>query len=214
MAKAYVTASEYVQTLKHSFIPTVITEGSDDYAVFRRIEERFAAIGLSLMPVGGKRTVLEIFRHRNEFPQIQVAFIVDQDTWLFSHIPSEYKDPSLIVTDGYSIENDLYRDGDMESLLLAHERADFQRDLEQIIKWFSYAVRKHIEGHESLLDYHPNQVVDASGKMLTDLPHRCGYTAPCPIFFADPVNQLCSPVAWKNITELAGKVRLSRKQGH
>jgi hypothetical protein len=183
MPKAYVTASEYIQTLKHSFIPTVITEGADDYSVFRRMEEKFAAIGLSLMPVGGKRTVLEIFNNRHEFPQIQTAFIVDQDTWLFSNIPQEYDEPALIVTDGYSIENDLYRDGEMESLLLADERANFRRDLEQIVRWFSYAIRRYREGHDTVLDYHPNQVVDAEGRILPDLSNRCGYTAPCPLLF-------------------------------
>lgn len=183
MPKAFVSASEYVQTLKHSFIPTVVTEGSDDDAIFRRIEERFSSIGLSLIPVGGKHTVLEIFERRHEFSQIQTAFIVDQDTWLFSHIPAQYDEPTLIVTDGYSIENDLYRDGDMESLLLENERANFYRDLDQVVRWFSYAIRRHIEGDDATIDYHPNQVIDADGKMLADLPHRCGYNAPCPILF-------------------------------
>lgn len=183
MPKAYVTASEYIQTLKHSFIPTVVTEGSDDYAVFRRIEEKFSSIGLSLMPVGGKKTVLELFERRHEFSQIKTAFIVDQDMWIFSHIPPQYDEPMLIVTDGYSIENDLYRDGEMESLLLANERTKFNRDLDQVIRWFSFAARKHIEGHDTALDYHPNQVVDESGQLLADLPDRCGYNAPCPFLF-------------------------------
>lgn len=183
MSKAYVSSFEYIQTLKHSFIPTVITEGADDYSVFRRIEEKFVSIGLSLMPVGGKQNVLEIFKHRHEFAHIQTAFIVDQDTWLFSGIPSEFQNPAIIVTDGYSIENDLYRDGDMESLLLACEKNNFHRDLAELARWFSYAVRKFIDGHDSVLDYHPDRVVDSSGQLLSDLNARCGYNGPCPVLF-------------------------------
>jgi hypothetical protein len=136
-----------------------------------------------LMPVGGKQTVLEIFKHRCEFSHIQTAFIVDQDTWLFSGVPNEYQDPTIIVTNGYSIENDLYRDGDMESLLLANERANFQRDLARLVQWFSFAVRRLLQGHAAPLDYHPDRVVDRLGQLLADLQSRCGYNGPCPELF-------------------------------
>jgi hypothetical protein len=177
----YVSAFEYIQTLKHSYIPTVITEGDDDYSVFRRIEEKFSSIGLSLMPVGSKQSVLEIFRHRHEFSQIQTAFIVDRDIWIFSGIPAEYQDPAIIVTDGYSIENDLYRDGEMESLLLVEERSKFYRDLYELVQWFSYAVKRFLDGHDIQFDVHPDRIVDASGKLLPNLSAQFGYNGPCPL---------------------------------
>ncbi|MCS3495891.1 hypothetical protein M2189_005150 [Bradyrhizobium japonicum] len=205
MPKAPVTATEYIQTLKHSSLPTVITEGADDYSVFRRIEEKFASIGLSLLPVGGKQTVLKLFQNRHEFSHLQTAFIVDQDVWLFSGIPAEYQDPSIITTDGYSIENDLYRDGDMELLLLAGERTSFQRDLAEVVKWFSYAVRRFLDGHNSELDYHPNQVVDSLGQLLPDLHTRCGYSGPCPLLFPTVMTSYSSQLRGKTLMGLLVK---------
>src|SRR5580704_10014612 len=93
----FVTPSEFVQTLKHSSLPTIVTEGSDDYSVFRRVEERFSKLGLSLMPVGGKQAVLEIFKCRDQFRQIKTAFIIDRDLWIFDAVPQEYADDAIII---------------------------------------------------------------------------------------------------------------------
>jgi hypothetical protein len=182
MSKSEISVDEYVQSLKHSGLPTVITEGLDDYTVFRRVEERFADAGVSLMPVGGKDKVLQIFRRRNEFRQIRSAFIVDKDIWLFGGVPPEYIEPTLISTDGYSIENDLYRDGEMELLLLAQERDKFLKDLDEIIRWFSFAVDKKLRGEEIEIDCHPSQILDGDGSIRPDFAAECGYSNPSELY--------------------------------
>jgi hypothetical protein len=177
MPEAPVSPAEYIQTLKHSSIPTVITEGSDDYFVFRRVEDHFRAIGVSLLPVGGKHTVLEIFKNRDQFSQIKTAFIVDRDIWLFAGVPGQFDNQLVIVTDGYSIENDLYRDGDMEALLLETEKRDFSSDLKELLKWYSFAVYRCLSGHEVVLNYHPNQILGDGGQIKESFG-ATGYIAP------------------------------------
>jgi len=196
-----VTPSEFVQTLRHSSLPTIVTEGSDDYAVFRRVEERLSELGVSLMPVGGKQTVLEIFKCRDQFRQIRTAFIMDRDLWIFAAVPQEYADDAIIITDGYSIENDLYRDGDMEALLLANERAAFFNDLKEIVKWYSFAVRRRLDGGDVELDCHPRRVLNDAGQIDPSFALQVGYTGPC--------TELCDDIREKYARLLRGKTLLS-----
>ncbi len=178
MPSPVLSVDEYIETLKRSKLPTVITEGLDDYLAFRRLEEAFSDVGLSLMPVGGKDTVLDLFRRRNEFPQISTAFIADQDFWIFSSVPPEFHHPTIIFTEGYSIENDLYRDGDIETLLTAAEKEKFERDLREMMKWFSYAIGKILNNQEIPINIHPRRMLDINGTMRQDFLDEFGYTEP------------------------------------
>ena len=201
MPEAVVTPAEFVQTLKHSSLPTIVTEGADDYSLFRRVEEKFSRLGVSLMPVGGKKTVLEIFKRRDQFSQIKTAFIVDRDLWIFTEVPEEYRDAAIILTDGYSIENDLYRDGDMEALLLANERTAFLGELKELVKWYSFAVRRRLDGHDTEIDCHPRKVLSGAGQIDPVFAIQCGYDGPCP--------RLCEAIQENYSRVLRGKTLLS-----
>ena len=56
----------------------------------------------------------------------------------FSGVPSEYED--IVVTDGYSIENDVYQDADLERLLNDKERTDHQVIINELCRWFAHQV--------------------------------------------------------------------------
>jgi hypothetical protein len=183
MATPELTPDEAVETLKRSGLPTIITEGIEDYLVFRKIEESLVHLGVSLMPVGGRQTVLEVFSRRSEFPNVKVAFVVDRDMWLFCGIPHQYQDPLLVVTEGYSIENDLYRDADIEKYMTGAEAGLFSNDCKTICKWFSFAVKQSLAGGSPLLKVHPSNIIDIGGGISPAFAVKCGYTGHCPMLY-------------------------------
>lgn len=159
------SVDEYLEVLKRSSLPTIITEGRDDYKIFRRMEREFSDIGVSLMPVGGKDKVIQIFNRRQEYGHIKTAYIVDRDCWVFTSVPEGYDNNLIILTDGYSIENDLYRDGDIEDFLYGEEREKYYRDLDALVEWFSCTIKKYLNGEAIDLDIHPNRILDEEGKI-------------------------------------------------
>ena len=86
-----------------------------------------------------------------------VAFVADKDMWLFSGIPSDYAE--VIWTEGYSIENDLYTDAELENLLDPEETQEHQQMLEAIVEWFAFEVEEHLAGRPYEVKTHCNQVV-------------------------------------------------------
>jgi len=156
-----ITADEVIALLKKTSLPTLVVEGSDDMIVYRRFEDSLAHIGVSVLPVGGRTKVLEVFDRRAEIPpSVRTMFIADQDTWVNSGIPAAYSDQSLIFTDGYSIENDVYRDGELWTLLQAHERPVFEAELEEFIEWYALAVSRHLLGNAQQISLHPDHVLN------------------------------------------------------
>ena len=115
MPTPYLTVEELVATLRNSDLPTVIVEGQDDMRIYRWVEERLGSRTANVLPTGGRPNLLSVYERRREFLDLPVAFVADQDMWLFSGIPTEYG--GVIWTEGYSIENDLYADADLEKLL-------------------------------------------------------------------------------------------------
>ena len=116
MPKIFPTVDETIETLKRSNIPTLITEGRDDYIVFRRLEDKLVG-GVSVLPVGGRDNVIQVFRRRAEVGHDRIAFVIDRDLWCFTPVPNELLDERVIVTNGYSIENDVFRDADVPALM-------------------------------------------------------------------------------------------------
>jgi hypothetical protein len=158
------SVDEIVETLKRTHLPTIVVEGRDDVIVYRRIEERLSSIGADVLPALGRDKLLKVFDRRDEFPgSARVIFIADKDTWVHGSIPTEYCDQVLIFTDGYSIENDLYRDGQLENLLLDAERQTFEHELDKFISWYAVALSRHLADGNENISLHPNHVLD----------HRC-----------------------------------------
>ena len=165
----YPTVDELVATLRRSELPTVIVEGKDDMRIYRWVEGRIGSQNANVLPTGGRETLLSVYRRRNEFAHLPVAFVADKDLWLFSGLPPIYND--IIWTEGYSIENDLYAGADLEDLLESEEAREHQRVLASIIEWFAYEVEEHIAGRETQVDTHCNRVVP-TGKTEIDQGFR------------------------------------------
>jgi hypothetical protein len=146
-----------VGTLCRSRLPTVIVEGKEDHQIYQWVEKCTGIQKANVLSVGGRETLLAVYKRRNEYAHLPVAFVADRDLWLFSGIPSDY--PDVIWTQGYSIENDLYADADLENLLNADEVDEHQQVLDIIIEWFAFEVEEHLAGREARVATHCNQVV-------------------------------------------------------
>ena len=157
MARLNVTVDDWVTTLRHSQLPTVLVEGKDDVQIYQWTERRVGIQRANVLPVGGRETLLGVYQRRNEFAHLPVAFVADRDLWLFSGIPPGY--PDVIWTEGYSIENDLYADADLEKLLDANEVPKHRQVLDSIIEWFAFEVEEHLAGREPRVDTHCNEIV-------------------------------------------------------
>lgn len=164
MSKNNFTKEELLETIKRSSLPTVLVEGDDDIIFYRRIEQEFGNFKISILPAGGKQAVLWLKNKLDENPvDIQVAYIVDQDDWVNFGIPDDISD--VITTCGYSVENDLYTDGNLEELLLDNEINIFKNELEKFVFWYALALFRHKQNSNnncSLSEYkkHPNEILD------------------------------------------------------
>ena len=136
------TESVLVPALHRSHLPTVIVEGKDDEQIYRWTEARIGTQNANVLFVGGRETLLSVYKRKNEFAHLPVAFVADRDLWLFSGIPPGY--PDIIWTEGYSIENDLYAGANLERLLYADEVDEHRQVLEAIIEWFGFEVEEYL----------------------------------------------------------------------
>ena len=177
MARIDMTVDDWVAMLSHAEFPTVIVEGETDMRIYRWVEERVSNQKVDVQRVGGRGTLLSLYERRNEFAHLSVAFVADRDLWLFSGIPPIYHD--IIWTQGYSIENDLYADADLENLLNADEVDEHRQVLDLIIEWFTFEVEEHLEGREARVDTHCNEIVPlGQTEMDPDFRTRRGFHPP------------------------------------
>lgn len=151
------TADHLVGILQRSQKPSIVVEGNDDVIIYRELTKRIGIFEVILRPSGGRDKLLKVYERRSEFTQVPVVFIADQDMWLFSGIEPGYDD--VIWTRGYSIENDLYSDADIERLLYENDRAEHQQILDSISTWFAFAVEEYLAGNSPTLDLHCDGMV-------------------------------------------------------
>ncbi len=151
------TVDRLVGVLRSSHKPNIVVEGNDDVIIYRELTKRIGILEVILRPSGGRDNLLQVYERRNEFGHIPVAFIADQDMWLFSGIEQSYED--VIWTSGYSIENDLYSDADLERLLDENETAEHQQILDSISIWFAFAVEEYLAGNSPTLDLHCDEMI-------------------------------------------------------
>lgn len=159
--KSQPTVEELVALLKKTSLPTVVCEGSDDLIVYRRLEERLSHLGVSVLPAGGRKNVLQIFERRSEIPtSVRLAFIADRDTWVNTAVPSAYVAPVLCLTSGYSIENDVIADGRLEDLLVGAEVVTYKTELKDFLDWYALALSRHLASPSDPIAHHPEFVLN------------------------------------------------------
>lgn len=146
--KVVTTVEEFAITLRDSRLPTVLVEGSSDMRIYARWASHrlLGTYNVDVQAVGGKENLLQIYKRREEFAHLPVAFVADRDMWLFTEVPKEYED--IIWTEGYSLENDLYADAapQLERLLESGEVEKYQQMLDSLCKWFAFEVEEYLAG--------------------------------------------------------------------
>lgn len=172
------TVDEAIATIRKSGLPTVITEGSTDYAMYRRLEKSLGVDDVNFMPVGGRRAVLEAFSRRNEVGAGNVAFIADRDLWVLGDVPDEFKSPYLVFTNGYSIENDLIRDGEVTNFLSEEELPVFEAELDQVINWYSCQASRAMKGEDSILALNISRLLGGNEADVERLSAELNYSGP------------------------------------
>ncbi len=145
---------EIVTILKGTNIPTVLVEGKDDINVFRLIEERvaYSAKKIDFIPCGGKETLFNVYKRKNEFSSKKVAFLADRDMNLFKDKNTHFKE--IIWTKGYCIENDIFAGSKCSlKLLNTKERSEFETTITEICRWFAFEVEKYLGDKEFNVRY-------------------------------------------------------------
>ena len=132
-----------LRTLRRSNLPTLVVEGCHDEAIYRWIERLLKIPKIDLLPAGDRDILLDVYKRRSEFnSQLPVAFMADLDNWVFDRfdrVVREYKE--IVWTTGYSLENDLYSDGDPETVYItSHEKDEHERALNTAIEKFAHKV--------------------------------------------------------------------------
>lgn len=157
---------EIIAALKRSAVPTLVVEGRDDYVAFGEFEVENVSWGFTVLPVNGEGNVQKIIEKVEEINHPALAFLLDRDCSLFTGISYGLLREDTFFTDGYSIENDLIRDGNIIQLVKVTDKAWFTKELSSFANFCSCAAFGHVENRVGFpLSTHPNQLFRAPGKM-------------------------------------------------
>ena len=196
MAIGLLTANELIATIRNSAMPTVLVEGPTDAYVYRAVEAEAKLSFGTLLPCGGRSTLLEIYRRRDELRDRRCAFLADRDMWIFSGIPSEYTD--VIFTSGYSIENDLFSDGAVERLFDEIEQRVFADLVAAVTRWFTFEAEEFLANREHRVGDHLDRLIKPGTVGLC--PDWCRARG-----FREPDTRFCSEVRSEFRMKLRGK---------
>ncbi|MCZ4260138.1 DUF4435 domain-containing protein [Limimaricola sp. G21655-S1] len=155
------TVNETFELIKRSSLPTVLVEGNDDIIFYRRVEEELSHLQVDILPAGNKDAVIELMEKLDELTTAPpLVYVVDKDLWVHGTPEWVARWDRLITTNGYSVENDLFRDGDLVSLLTKDELEAFTADVEIFVRWYALAVHRILSGKVSAFRTHPGKVLD------------------------------------------------------
>ncbi|KQI68578.1 hypothetical protein AN189_09755 [Loktanella sp. 3ANDIMAR09] len=172
------TVDELFQLLKRTSLPTVLVEGVDDIIFYRKIEEDLAHLGLDVLPAGNKESVIKLKGMLNGLTNVRFVFVVDKDLWIHEPNTDYQGDNTLVQTDGYSVENDLFCDGELENLMSLEEKERFYNDITKFLDWYALSVSRVLRGKDSAFRTHPNKVLDDPDFYLNETKLREGEVYP------------------------------------
>lgn len=184
MAKAQVTMTvdEIISTIKRTTRPTLFVEGTDDLSIFSEYgEKNYGNRKYTVQQCYGRTQLLQIYDRRNELNHNKsVTFFADQDMWVFTGIPVEYGE--LLVTEGYSIENDIFRHSKDEvigKLITQSEHELFLQVINEIVQWFAYECELYVSGNECKIKVHLNEVVcEKKQRLISDFLTKRNFKVP------------------------------------
>ncbi|WP_240222717.1 DUF4435 domain-containing protein [Rheinheimera hassiensis] len=179
--KSLPTVDEIVNSLKRSFIPTILIEGSDDLFVYRWLKSSLNNTLVSLQPCGGRTNLFSIYDRRSEFEGKNVVFVADRDAFRFIEIPKNKS--GIIFTTGYCIENDIYGGSDIHNFVDHDDKIKLELLRGIIGKWVAFEVSKTIKEREHALSVRVSthiNVVSPPGlnEICPQFSKEIGYTEP------------------------------------
>jgi hypothetical protein len=119
IASDFATAAEILAYLRSSHLPSLLCEGADDVRHLTLLERYVSS--LNVLPVGGKEALLFLLERSSEF-SCQNLFLMDRDDWVINPVPANVEQcQNVVLTEGYSIENDLLASLDIDKLLRIDE---------------------------------------------------------------------------------------------
>ena len=131
---------------------SIVIEGKDDKLVYDEFEDFFGLHEpiVSVLEVHGRNNALEIFKILKDTPAInKVVFIVDQDQWVIKGRESIYNHPHIICTHGYSFENDVFIDGNLQDDMISKNPEILSEKLPILLKWYALEVARIKSGVET-----------------------------------------------------------------
>ena len=153
-----------INDLKKSSLPTIIVVGKNNANLIEKLVKHYGVkefLGVKEVKVRSipkRDNLLSLYERRDEFVDIvPVAFIADREMWSFTGTPEHYTD--IILTQGYSLENDLYREVDLEILLEPHETWRHRQVLNSTIEWFAFEVEEFLRGKPAKIDFKLSEIV-------------------------------------------------------
>lgn len=182
----YLNADEVVAYLKRTSQVTALVEGTDDYKVYRYIENRLSDIDVDVMICEGRSGLLSVFSRKNEFYGAPVIFIADQDMWYFTGIPGDLSS-EIVFSSGYSIENDLYVRDVFEGLMSHEERSKFSKLVQCAASWQAFHVEEYVRNGNCSCDVHVNVFAPGDELCVAHLA-SIGFVAPS----ADLISRIVS----------------------
>jgi hypothetical protein len=183
--KPRATVEEIYSLLKRSNLPTVLVEGKDDIIFYRAVEHELRYLDVDMLPAGNKHTVLELRKKIKANPiSAPTVFIVDMDLWIYPGAHHSEDIDDVITTSGYSIENDLFVDGELEFLLSHDEVDEFKRELFKFSRWYALSVIRNLDGTTSGFRTSPWKVLDDNKFYDAEITLREGEVYPEDFFKA------------------------------
>lgn len=173
-SKSLPTVEEIINSLKRSFLPVIIIEGTDDVFIYRWLKSKLSNSLVSLQATGGRNNLFAIHDRRSEFENKKVLFVADKDAYRFDGIPIERQD--IIFTSGYCIENDVYHGSEITNLLDDDDHVNFSQLKNTIIRWFAFELERYNLDKEN----NPNASLQVSAHINQVSP--LGHSDICPIF--------------------------------
>lgn len=159
MGNKYLTDDELISAINHSSESYIIVEGPDDVMIYRWILEDIDCEGL-LEPREGCGSVKRLYRRKEEITNPKVIFICDKDTIVYTGtIPENYSE--MIYTEGYSIENDLYKGKRIETIYFKKkDKSIFDTVMDSFLRAYACELEKFWDSKNYDFTINPECILD------------------------------------------------------
>lgn len=211
------TPSELFYELSRSSYHLVVVEGKADVKVYRALAIHLEKPHLKFEYCQGRNTLLEVFKMSMKVPQKHLMFLADKDMWVFTGVPQEYNE--VFFTNGYSIENDLFTDGEnwIEGLFSKEEQQYKASILESLITWFAFEVEKYLQSPDKETNftevslYQTGTMPKKEANFTPEFLARRGFGTPTQETIDTIKQHYQVKIRGKYLFQLLGKLFLERK---